>query len=167
MRMVPISLRVEGREVLFVGAGAVAARKAAGFIEGGARVTFVAPRACDAVTAWVQDGTAQHVERRFNEADLEGAFVVVAATSDPGTNDTVIRAARARGVLACASGRATERGDFELAAVSRDGGLTVAVSSGVPALSVAVARNVVEELSATAERASRSCSLPCRSPFTA
>lgn len=142
--MVPISLRVEGREVLIVGAGEVAARKAAGFVEAGARVRFVAPAACDAVAAAVQGGRARHVEREFDEGDLDGVFVAVAATSDPDTNDAMIRAARARGVLACASGRGSERGDFHLAAVLRQGGLTVAVSSGVPVLSVAV-RDVIAE----------------------
>ena len=41
--IVPVGLRVEGRSVLVVGAGRIAARKAAAYVDNGANVIVVAP----------------------------------------------------------------------------------------------------------------------------
>lgn len=88
--MYPIFVRLTGRRVLVVGAGAVAARRVRGLLAQGARVTVVAPD--------VAPGFPCEVEQRgFVPADVDGAWLVQAcATAE--VNQQVVTAAEQRGV---------------------------------------------------------------------
>ena len=71
----PLSLDLAGRRVLVVGGGRVAARRARGLSEAGALVHVVAPQLVDDFP------DVEGVERRaFAPADVDGAWLVVAAT---------------------------------------------------------------------------------------
>jgi len=129
----PLSVRLDGLPVVAVGAGPVAAAKLAPMIEGGARVTVVAP---DAVPELAADARVSWQRRGWTPADLDGALLVVAGTASPAVNAAVVAAATARGTL---SVRVDGDGDgtADVAAAVRRGPLTIAVSTGGagPALS--------------------------------
>src|SRR3989304_6323159 len=71
----PIFLDLTGRLAVIVGAGEVAARKAAALIDTGAEIPSLAG-----------SGRLTWVKRDFAPEDLEGAFLVIAATDDPEAN---------------------------------------------------------------------------------
>src|SRR5688572_15066110 len=74
----PLFLDVTGRRVLVVGGGTIAGRKALDFVAARADVHVVAPE----VSAELE-GAAVTVERRaFEERDIAGAWLVIAATDD-------------------------------------------------------------------------------------
>ena len=85
----PVFLDVRGRTALVVGGGAVAERKAAGLARAGACVRVVA-----------RDGLVDLRRRAFRENDVEGVFLVYAATDDAAVNEAVYAEAEARGVPA-------------------------------------------------------------------
>ncbi len=88
--MYPVFLRLTGRRVLVVGAGAVAARRVRGLLAEGAQVTVIAPE--------VADGFPCHVQQReFQPTDLQGAWLVQACAT-PAVNEQVARAAETAGV---------------------------------------------------------------------
>ncbi len=124
----PLLLDLEGRPVLVVGGGPVAARKVAGLLEAGARVTVVAPEACPELRERIDRGEVRWVPRGFEPGDLEGTVLAFVATSDPGVNRHATREARSRGVWVNA---ADDPGgsDFHVPAVVRRGRLTVAVAT--------------------------------------
>jgi uroporphyrin-III C-methyltransferase/precorrin-2 dehydrogenase/sirohydrochlorin ferrochelatase len=96
MELLPIFLDVRDRPCLVVGGGEVAARKVALLREAGARVRVVAPSlAADLAQLGAAGGVEVH-PRRFEEADLEGAHLAIAATDDPEVNARVSRLASAR-----------------------------------------------------------------------
>jgi siroheme synthase-like protein len=89
----PVFLKLEGRRVLVVGAGPVAAGKVRPLLEAGARVTVVAPDVVDEIAALAAE--VDIVRRPFESGDVDDAWYVVAA-APPEVNRAVARAAEAR-----------------------------------------------------------------------
>jgi siroheme synthase-like protein len=89
----PIFLKLEGRDVLVVGAGRVAERKIAELVEAKARVRVVAPEASDTVKGLVAARAIRWDARDFEEQDVEGAWLIVAATGDGAVQRLVADAA--------------------------------------------------------------------------
>lgn len=85
----PISLDLRGRPCLVVGAGEVAARKAASLLDHGADVTVVAPEATEVIRELASEGRLRWHRRRYRSEDMEGAFLAIAATGDPEVNRRV------------------------------------------------------------------------------
>ena len=96
MEFLPVFLAVRDQECVVVGGGEVAARKVAMLRRAGARVRVVAPNLCAALGAMVQSGEIHTRIGLYEDADLDGAMLVVAATNDARVNGTVSAAARAR-----------------------------------------------------------------------
>lgn len=117
-------LDLERRSCLVVGGGAVALEKVRGLLECGARVTVVAPEVC----AELRELDVEILERPYHSSDLDGRFLVIAATSRARVNDRVSRDARARSLL-CNVADDPERCTFILPAVVRRGPLAIAVST--------------------------------------
>lgn len=121
----PLFLELEGRPCLVVGGGKVAVRKAAALRSFGAAVTVVAPR----IDPALEDGTATLLRRGFEDADVEGRTLVVAATDEGETNRRVSRLCRARGIPVNVVDDPPNC-TFIFPAVFRKGPITAAVSSG-------------------------------------
>jgi uroporphyrin-III C-methyltransferase/precorrin-2 dehydrogenase/sirohydrochlorin ferrochelatase len=97
MDLLPIFLDVRNRLCLVIGGGEVASRKVALLREAGARVRVVAPALAEALQALRETGAIEVREGPFAPEDLEGAWLVVAATGDRAVNARVSELARARG----------------------------------------------------------------------
>ena len=114
-----------GRRVLVVGGGSVALEKVQGLLAAGASVTVVAPQ----VTPQLAELDVVLVRRGYRTDDLDGAFLVVAATSTTSVNRRVFRDADARCLL-CNVADVPELCSFILPAVHRHEPIAVAVSTG-------------------------------------
>ncbi|HEX9681503.1 MAG TPA: bifunctional precorrin-2 dehydrogenase/sirohydrochlorin ferrochelatase [Acidimicrobiales bacterium] len=134
----PVMLDLDGRSVLVVGAGPVAARKIRGVIEAGATVTVVAPE----ISAEVRRLAATHDlvlhERSYDPGDVAAPDVrlVITATGVPHVDAAVFADAEVAGVW-INSADDPEHCSFTLPAVARRDGITVAVATAgaSPALS--------------------------------
>ena len=144
--MFPMFLKLEGRRCLVVGAGAVAEGKIRGLLEAGASVQVVAPEAVLQVQKWVWEGAIGWKARRFQPHDLDGAFLVIAATPSPQINAQVFNEARERKVL-CNSVDDPEHCDFYYPAVVNRGDLQIAISTNgrSPALAQRLRRELEEQ----------------------
>jgi uroporphyrin-III C-methyltransferase/precorrin-2 dehydrogenase/sirohydrochlorin ferrochelatase len=89
----PLLLDLTARLVVVVGGGAVAARRVIALAEAGARVVVVAPVVLDAVREH-----AEVREKPYAAGDLDGAWLVHAATDDPAVNAAVAADADAAGI---------------------------------------------------------------------
>lgn len=98
MQYLPVFLDLRDRPVLLAGGGAVAARKLQALLRAGARVRVVAPAIEAAVVAQATPAGVDLQRRRFEPADVDGAWLVIAATDDAGVNAAVAAAAHARGI---------------------------------------------------------------------
>jgi uroporphyrin-III C-methyltransferase/precorrin-2 dehydrogenase/sirohydrochlorin ferrochelatase len=98
----PLFLNVRGRRVVVVGAGAVAERKVNELLAAGAAVDVVAKDASEAIEALARRGEVSLARRPFDPGDLDGTWLVVAATGDEAVQRAVFAAAEARRVFVVA-----------------------------------------------------------------
>lgn len=139
MSQLTLSVEIGDRLALVVGGGAVARRKVATLLRGGARVRLVA---LVLEPELERLGAASAIEMRvgsYREDDLEGVFLAVAASDSVETNGKVARDAGERGILVAVV-NAPKLGNCTFPAVLRRGALEIAVSSGgrCPAFSALV-----------------------------
>jgi precorrin-2 dehydrogenase / sirohydrochlorin ferrochelatase len=145
MSLFPIFLKLEGRRCLVVGAGTVAESKIRSLLEAGAKVRVVALEASNAIADLAEAGVITWEQRSFEAKDLDGMFVVIAATSVISLNQTVFEEAQARGVL-CNAVDDPDRCDFYYGAVMKRGDLQIAISTA--GQSPALAQRLRQQLEA-------------------
>jgi precorrin-2 dehydrogenase/sirohydrochlorin ferrochelatase len=141
--MFPMFLKLEGRRVLVAGAGRIGEEKISGLLRSGGKVRVVAPQATRRVREWARAGKIIWEAREFRPADLEGAFLVVAATSSPELHEKIYGEARRRGVL-CNIVDDPAHCDFYYPSVVRRGALQIAISTS--GQSPALAQRLRKEL---------------------
>ena len=121
----PIVVRLAGRPVLVVGGGVIAFRKSEGLVDSGASITVVSPDFAEGFESL--DGVTL-VERVYEPSDLDGAWLVVAATNDPVVQQQIFDECERRGVF-CNAVDDPDRCSFILPAIERRGPVIVAVST--------------------------------------
>ncbi|MGH1490767.1 MAG: precorrin-2 dehydrogenase/sirohydrochlorin ferrochelatase family protein [Acidimicrobiales bacterium] len=126
MPIVPVGLRVDGKPVLVVGAGRIAARKAAALVDQGALVTVVAPDHSDEMN---RVAVTERRYRSFEPSDLDEAWFVITATGVRSVDGAVFAEAEARRIW-CNAADDPKRCSVILPAVTRRGPITIAISSG-------------------------------------
>ena len=127
-----VGLDLAGRRVLVVGAGVVGMRRARRLLEDGAQVVLVDPAPSDDARRVASHGDVALLERGVEADDLEGAWLVVAATADPAVNAEVAAWAAERRTW-CVNASDGRDGTARIAATSTHGDLALGVvSTGDP-----------------------------------
>jgi siroheme synthase-like protein len=143
----PIYLDLTGRPCLVVGGGPIATGKVRGLVEAGALVTVVAPEASQDIVAWHEARQAVWHARTFEPADLDGQFLVYAATDDKDVNARIYRLADQANRVANAVDD-LDHCNFIAPAVARQGVVQVAISTAgtSPALAKQIRDRVQHEV---------------------
>ena len=123
-----VNLALEGRAAVVVGGGEVAARKVQDLLAAKANLTVIAPQLCDAIVALAGEKRIVAHGRPYRTGDLDGAFVVIAATDDEGLNARISEDAAAQNVLVNVVDRPALC-TFTVPATVRRGDLTIAVTT--------------------------------------
>ncbi|MFI2858133.1 bifunctional precorrin-2 dehydrogenase/sirohydrochlorin ferrochelatase [Paenibacillus sp. JSM ZJ436] len=147
VRYVPVMLNCEGKSCVIAGGGAVAERKASSLLQAGASVHIISPDVTPRLAAMADEGSVRWSERAYQPGDLEGAFLVYAATEHEEVNHLIAEEARSLGTLVNIAHHG-EAGDFISPAVLRRGRLTLAVTTAGagPLASVQLCRHLESEL---------------------
>ena len=134
-------LDLRGRRCVVVGGGGVGLEKTRGLLACGADVHVVSP------TLHHEFNALELTWRRgrYRRSDLDGAFLVIAATSHRATNERVHRDAESRAML-CNVADVPDLCNFILPAVHREGPIAVAVSTG--GASPALAKRIRDDVAA-------------------
>ena len=140
----PVNLVLDGRSCLVVGGGKVALRKVQGLLDCGGKVTVVAPSIDPELRALPG---ATLVERAWQPDDLDGMWLVIAATDDSSVNAAVYAEGERRGVWVNGADDPANC-SFTLPSVVRRGDLQVTVSTGgrSPALATWLRRRLEGEI---------------------
>ncbi|HET8681054.1 MAG TPA: uroporphyrinogen-III C-methyltransferase [Micromonosporaceae bacterium] len=125
----PLALRLDGRRVLVVGGGVVATRRVPALLDAGALVVLVSPAVTPALRALAETGRLEWLPRRFEPADLDGAWLVQVAVDDRAAAERVSTAAETRRVF-CVRADDRHAATAWTPAVTRHGPVTVAVLGG-------------------------------------
>lgn len=145
--MIPLFIDFSSRRIVIFGGGDVAARKAA-YFSGNADVVVVSRTftpAFDDMKVTRKDLDIVTESGRNLAAILTGAFLVIAATSDPEVNNRIGRLCKATGILF--NNASGETGDVIMPSVTQGDNYTIAVSTGGD--SPAVSRYIREKIDDT------------------
>ncbi|WP_190277560.1 TSUP family transporter [Adhaeribacter rhizoryzae] len=145
----PVFLKLHDLHTLIVGGGFVGEEKLTAVLRNSpeATITLVAPE----IRTEIIDLAAQYpkltlIQKPFEETDLNGKDLVIAATNDKGVNTYVKQVARARKILANVADTPQEC-DFYLSSIVQKGNLKIAISTN--GKSPTVAKRVKEVLNET------------------
>jgi uroporphyrin-III C-methyltransferase/precorrin-2 dehydrogenase/sirohydrochlorin ferrochelatase len=149
MPLLPIFLNLDSRPGLIVGAGAVALDKIGSLLKTGLRLRVIAPEAREEIRALAAQGCLEWASRAFIPDDVDGNFIVIAATNTPEVNAEVYRSAAARGIL-CNSVDDIPNCDFFFGSIVSRGDLQIAISTAgeSPAVAQRLRREIDEQLPA-------------------
>jgi siroheme synthase-like protein len=140
-------LKLSGRRCVVVGGGDVGLEKVEGLLACDGEVTLIAPTAEQALREYAQEGSIRWEQREYaGPTDLQGVFMVIAATDDTDVNIAVFEDAERRAMLVnivdvpplC---------NFILPAIVRNGPLAIAISTAgaSPALAKRMKREIADQ----------------------
>jgi len=98
MQALPIFYNIKHRHCVVIGGGDVAVRKVTMLLKADAAVTLFSPEICHELQALVDAKKIKYVQANYEQNQLEGACLVVAATDDHAVNEAVSVAAKARNI---------------------------------------------------------------------
>jgi siroheme synthase-like protein len=139
-------LKLSGRRCLVVGGGDVGLEKVEGLLACGGEVTLLAPEARPELESLAAEGSIAWERRAYaGPRDLEGVFMVIAATNDSEVNIKVFDDAEKRAMLVNVVD-VPPLCNFILPAIVRTGPLAIAISTAgaSPALAKRMKREVSE-----------------------
>ena len=127
-RYYPINLVLKNKKCAVIGAGNVAERKVRRLLECGAHVTVISPAITPGLKNMAQRGKIILKNRKVNLRDLDGAYLVIAATTDRSINSAVSSYCRKNNILINVVDSHEECG-FILPSIIRRGALTISIST--------------------------------------
>jgi precorrin-2 dehydrogenase / sirohydrochlorin ferrochelatase len=138
-------LRLSGRSCLVVGGGDVGLEKVEGLLACDGEVTLIAPEAIPELAEYAREGSIRWERRAFEDADLDGRFLAIAATDDTDVNISVYEGAERRAMLVNVVD-VPPLCNFILPAIVRTGPLAIAISTAgaSPALAKRIKREIAE-----------------------
>lgn len=143
MILFPAFLKLQSRPVLVVGGGAIATSKVGALLRAGARITLVSPKLAPELAELVRNRELDWLPKPFEPADLDGKFLVIAATSLRELNALVYQEADKRRIL-CNAVDDNEQCHFYYGSVVQRGDLQIAISTN--GKSPALAQRLRKEL---------------------
>lgn len=129
LKTFPVNLLLGGRKCLVVGAGKVATRKIGHLIRANADITVIAPAVSAKVNEIAENTSVRLIKREYHEHDIEGYFLVFAATDDKKLNARIIRDCNHGKILCCAVDENWKNGVFITPASIEKNGVTISVST--------------------------------------
>lgn len=147
MPTLALNVRMPGKLAVVIGGGAVALRKVRTLLTAGASVRVVSRKICPEIEALKDGGDITVRLGSYLASDLDGAFLVIAATGSAQVNELVCSDARESGVLVNVVDN-PPTGDCAFPAILRRSDLEIAVSTGgsCPTFAVDVRDIIAEQI---------------------
>lgn len=126
--MYPLTVRIEKKRVVVIGGGKVASFKIAPLLKEGADIVVVSHELDASLVKLVESKQIRWFQKDYEKEDLEGAFLVVAATSDATLNEQIAQDVPSNQLVNVITN--PESGNVHFPATIHRGKLSVAVSTG-------------------------------------
>ncbi|KAH8879210.1 siroheme synthase [Thozetella sp. PMI_491] len=151
-----IAWQIKGKTVLVVGGGEVAAGRILNCLNADARVVVVSPSAGlnPEVAYRVAEGQVDHIDRKFEPGDLDGADMVLVAIDEPDASTEIWKLCKERRIPANIADVPPEC-DFYFGSMHRDGPLQIMVSTNGkgPRLASTIRKQIAQALPKDAGKA--------------
>lgn len=89
MAVFPLFVELKGKKCIVVGGGNVATRKIDTLLKFDADITVISPEASERINELDSKGKIKLIRKEYSMEDIEGAFMVIAATSDSCLNSKI------------------------------------------------------------------------------
>ena len=139
----PVFLNLTGRRCVIIGGGQIAEGKISKLLDSGAKIIVISPDATQDIRSFAERGQIELDLRKYQQGDLQGAFLVIAATNDRVVNQEIFEEAEKQGILLNAVDD-MPRCSFIAPSIVEKGPVTVAISTG--GASPALARKLRENM---------------------
>ena len=139
----PVFLNLTGRRCVIIGGGQIAEGKISKLLDSGAKIIVISPDATQGIRGFAERGQIELDLRKYQEGDLQGAFLAIAATNDRVVNQEIFEEAEKQGILLNAVDD-MPRCTFIAPSIVERGPVTVAISTG--GASPALARKLREKM---------------------
>jgi precorrin-2 dehydrogenase / sirohydrochlorin ferrochelatase len=141
----PLCLNISGRLCVIIGGGVVAERKVHGVLAASGRVRVISPVISSGLLMLVEQNRIDWRRKTYSVSDLDGAFLVFAATNNASVQEAIYRDAQAARVLVNIAD-APALCDFQVPATLRRGDLTLSVATnGTSPAAAAMVRKRLEQ----------------------
>ena len=94
----PVFLDLSEKNILVVGAGKIASRRIHTLIDFAGLITVIAPDILEDVKALSERENIRIIQREYRQEDLDGADIVIVATTDVGLNIQIASECKKRGI---------------------------------------------------------------------
>ncbi len=128
MSTLALNIRMDGKQAVIIGGGAVALRKLRALLKAGASVKVVAKEFCSEIASMKGLTKLECRNGNYTKCDLINAFLVIAATDNADVNEQVRADASHLGILVAVVDNPTA-GDCIFPAILVRGDLEIAVST--------------------------------------
>ncbi|AIY78237.1 precorrin-2 dehydrogenase [Bacillus anthracis] len=126
--MYPLTVRVEKKRVVVIGGGKVAGFKIIPLLKQGADIIVISPELDANLVKLVEEKQIRWYQREYEKSDIQGAFLVVAASGDAVLNEQVAEDSAENQLVNVITN--PESGNVHFPAAIHRGLLNVAVSTG-------------------------------------
>ncbi|MGE7860635.1 NAD(P)-binding protein [Bacillus mobilis] len=126
--MYPLTVRVEKKRVVVIGGGKVAGFKIIPLLKQGADIIVISPELDTNLVKLVEEKQIRWYQREYEKSDIQGAFLVVAASGDAALNEQVAEDSAENQLVNVITN--PESGNVHFPAAIHRGLLNVAVSTG-------------------------------------
>ncbi|PFA16172.1 MULTISPECIES: NAD(P)-binding protein [Bacillus cereus group] len=126
--MYPLTVRIEKKRVVVIGGGKVASFKITPLLKEGADIVVVSFELDASLVKLVESKQIRWFQKEYEKSDIEGAFLVVAATSDTKLNESIAKDASSNQLVNVITN--PESGNVHFPAAIHRGKLNIAVSTG-------------------------------------
>jgi precorrin-2 dehydrogenase / sirohydrochlorin ferrochelatase len=149
MKLYPIFVNIENRLAVIVGGGEVAYRKLNDLLDSGAKIKIIAP----VIKKGIKDLQTKNrdfieiIQREYKYRDIEGAYIIFAATNNPEINKSIYQEAEKK-QIPVNSADDPDNCSFFVPSMTRKGDLIIAVSTSgdSPAMAARLRRSLEKNI---------------------
>ncbi len=140
---VPLVVNLQNKACIVIGGGKVAAKRVQVLVEAGAKVTIISPELCDELREQFSKSSFLWIQSYFHPDQIDGVFLVVAATNSSEINQRVVECAYLKGILVNSTSDGLS-GDVIFPATVKQGDLMLSVTTlaSSPGLTAKIAREM-------------------------
>ena len=130
MSYLPLFIETTGKKCLIVGGGKVASRKLIPILKAKMKVTLISPKVIEEIELNFQKNkNLKIIKRKFEPEDIEGQFLIIAATNEKTTNQKIAKLSKDNNILVNMAEDSLSGNTLIPSVVDRDP-IKIAVSSG-------------------------------------
>jgi len=130
MSYLPLFIETTGKKCLIVGGGKVASRKLIPILKAKMKVTLISPEVIEEIELNFQKNkNLKIIKRKFEPEDIEGQFLIIAATNEKTTNQKIAKLSKDNNILVNMAEDSLSGNTLIPSVVDRDP-IKIAVSSG-------------------------------------